>query len=529
MLTPVTPPSIASMMVTTSLQLGPVAPERVVIESDLECVDLGAAVTGTFQPFPSDDTQALVLYLGLGAAETELAGRTLSFYAHPAEPEGPAFYRDFANYTSGVPRWQVRGASAWRDCSVTDHTHGMRHPGIIVVRPGDDVGKWRGTTLDPEQKSLWLRIVWDSPLSAQPCIRRLVLNTVPAIQTITLENELLGSSNSQPGQVFHTARAPVMGDAILEVREAPIHTAGETPAAWIPWSCVDDFAGSGSRSRHFTLDRLAGTVRFGDGRRGWIPPSGANNIRMREYHTGGGKRGNKPEQTIAQLRTTIPYVESVTNHEPSAGGQDTEDSDALRRSAALRLRHRDRAVCADDYADLARQASPAVAQAICVPARDLVRDPTARDAAPGVVSILIAPHAAAARPQPAFDLMRQVKDYLDMRRPAGVELVILGPEYVSVCVEAEIAAAPGRLGTAVAHTCECKLADFLHPVTGGPDSDGWRFGQKPHASDFYPLLGAVEGVDYIRSLRVRIDEARPGSLIRGRFLVSAGVQQVRPC
>jgi predicted phage baseplate assembly protein len=530
-----TPPSIAAMTVSTSIQLGPSAPERVLIEGNLEYTDPGGAATGMFQPFPSDDSQALILYLGLAAAATELANRTLSFYVHPAEPEGPVFYRDLADDGASAPRWQVRGATGWRDCSVVDHTQGMRQPGIIEVRTGDDVCQWRSTTLDPEQKLSWLRIVWDAPLTDEPCLRRLVLNAVPAIQAITLERELLGSSTGRPDQVFHTARASIVGAVDLEVREpggAVRAGQGETlvPGAgesWVRWARVDDFTGSDSQSRHFTLDPLTGTVRFGDGKHGCIPPSGANNIRMREYHTGGGRRGNKPELTITQLRTTIPYVESVTNAEPATGGQDTEDHDALRRSAGFRLRHRDRAVCAEDYADLARQASSVVAKAICVPARDLARDPTAQDAAPGVVSLLIVPHSSAARPQPAFDLMRQVKTHLDARRPVGVELVILGPEYASVGVEADIVVAPGRSAAAIARACESRLTDFLHPVTGGPDGAGWGFGQRPHASDFYPLLGAVDGVDHIRLLQVHIDEDRPGTLASGRFVVSAGAQQVR--
>lgn len=551
-LAPMAPPSIAAITVNASVDYAPVAPEHIVIESNLECVVLNGAAAQTFTPFPPADAQGTVLYVGIVSSATELAGRTLSFYVSPANRVGRVYSRDILAHDIPMPRWQVRGATRWHDCAVQDQTHGMRFPGIIEVRLGDDVSHWRGSTLDPQQKWFWLRIVWDAPDTADPpCVKHLVLNTIPALQAVTLSNELLGSSNGRPAQVFHAARAPIIGDVTLEVREPGTliedqsdAAAGEVASAallslqgsvaqvsdtWVRWSCVDDFSRSDERSRHFTLDRLTGTVCFGDSKNGRIPPPGANNVRLRGYRTGGGKRGNRPAQTITQLRTTIPYVESVSNYEPSSGGQDTEDQASLRRSAAAWLRHRDRAVCADDYADLARRASPEVAQAVCIAARDMVRDQTAPEAAPGVVSVVVVPRTEALCPQPSLELVSRVREFLDARRPIGVDVAVLGPEYVRVGVHAEIVWAPGLSAARAVDECDRTLTHFLHPITGGPDGAGWAFGQLPHESDFYPLLGAVEGVDYIRSLRLRIEEERPGLLASGSFLICTGMHEVRLC
>ena len=170
--------------------------------------------------------------------------------------------------------------------------------------------------------------------------------------------QLLGSSNGRPRQIFHTLHNPIIGAAILQVHEPVIKTdeqavsrfttagAGKSYATsidvsrtflheeWIPWTEVEDFSSSDSHSRHYILDRLTGSIQFGDGVNGRIPPAGANNVRMREYHTGGGQRGNRPAAKVTQLHTTIPYVESVSNHVAAAGGQDQEDFDSLNRGAA---------------------------------------------------------------------------------------------------------------------------------------------------------------------------------------------------
>ena len=50
------------------------------------------------------------------------------------------------------------------------------------------------------------------------------------------------------------------------------------------------------------------------------PPLGRNNVRAATYRIGGGKRGNRPAGVITQLKSTIPYVEGVSNLDAASGG-----------------------------------------------------------------------------------------------------------------------------------------------------------------------------------------------------------------
>ena len=47
---------------------------------------------------------------------------------------------------------------------------------------------------------------------------------------------------------------------------------------WVRWSEVDSFYDSGPTSRSYVVDRLQGSVRFGDGRKGMIPPAGTASV-----------------------------------------------------------------------------------------------------------------------------------------------------------------------------------------------------------------------------------------------------------
>ncbi|SCX85639.1 putative baseplate assembly protein [Nitrosospira sp. Nl5] len=555
---PLNPPSIAAMLLASFSEFGPVLPEHLVVESNLEYRKIDPLLAQPFDPFPGPVEQGLMLYLALSSRNMgELAGHTVSLYAAPSDGDRRAFCRESTvDAAAAAPRWQARAGSGWHECAISDFTQGLSSPGIIEVRLPQKLSKWHESALDRQQKFFWLRLVWDSrgaEAARLPCPRRLLLNTVLASQTMRLENELLGSSNGRPGQVFHTLHTPIIGELMLEVRE-PGKNAGRqlrtgldeesryrfgsteistlpVNEAWVRWSGVEDFFASDSHSRHYIADRLTGSIRFGDGRNGRIPPPGANNIRLREYRAGGGRRGNRPAGAITRLHTTIPYVESVTNHEPAAGGQDKEDVISLSQGATARLRHRDRAVCIDDYADLARQASSEVAYAKCITARDLLRDPAERETETGAVSLIVVPYKGhnASRPQPSFELLKNVKAFLDARRPLGVDLIVLGPEYVSIDIQVEIAWAAGHSVAGAAAECENRLSRFLHPVTGGLDGHGWQFGQEPHASDIYSLLGAIEGLDHIRGLELRSREERPGLLSAGTFLICSGKHEIRLC
>jgi hypothetical protein len=509
-------PSIESLWVHASVELEPVAVRSIVRWGVLERAAIDVDAAPFFAPFAVPDVPGPILHVGLATQEHSLKGRTLRVQVDPGPPVGRVVWRTpDAGQQAAAPVWQVRSGEAWLDCAVDDASGGLMRPGIVSVRLPESPSNWPGSTVDPTGRLVWLRLVWPASTSA-PRLRRWVLNAVHACQTQRLENEVLGSSNGRAGQAFNTLRAPVVGDPALQVREnAPAPGSDELPA-WVLWQRVRDFDASEAGSRHYTFDPRTGRVQFGDGRQGRIPPAGAHNIRMREYRIGGGRRGNQPAGAVAQLRTTVPYIDAVGNREPATGGQDGGDAQAVRRAASAWLRHRGRAVCADDYADLARAASPEVARAYSFGGRDLAGDDSAP--IPGVVSVVVVPAGAEPRPQPALDLLGRVKRFLDARRPVTTELVVLGPDYAAVSVRARIGCAAGGSPFEIAAACVRRLQAFLHPVSGASDERGWPPGLRPHRSDLVALLGAVDGVDHVDELQLQFDEpgqdaARSGALV----------------
>jgi predicted phage baseplate assembly protein len=289
--------------------------------------------------------------------------------------------------------------------------------------------------------------------------------------------------------------------------------AGQLVEIRVRWHEVPDFHGSGPRSRHYLLSSLTGEVRFGDGRHGLVPPPGRNNVRMAWYQAGGGLAGNRPAGSIARLKGTVPYVAGVVQSVPAEGGAAGESLDAARIRGPKRLRHRDRATAAADFEDLAFQASPQVARARALPAGS--------GEGGGQVGLIVVPALDVPKPVPGLELLARVRSYLEARLSPVVDLRVTGPDWLQIDVQAEIV--PQGLDAAidVQNAALERLRAFLHPLSGGPQGEGWGLGHKPYRSDLYTLIEETPGVDHVRWLEVT-ETPREGGARPGRFQVYSG-------
>jgi hypothetical protein len=443
--------------------------------------------------------------------------------------------------------WEYWSGQKWTTLIVNDETSNLTTTGIVEFLAPPDFAAHTEFGIN----TWWLRVRWDAgDYDTDPRIDRIFLNTTMAAQTVTIRNEVLGSSDGSASQTFQTTRAPVLTGQSVAVRELEMPSGDELttiledegPAAvmvipdstgkpseiWVTWHETPDFYGSDSRSRHYVLDHTTGEITFGDGLSGMIPPVGPANIRASLYRTGGGTQGNRPAGSIMQLKTTLPYIDKVTNYIDATGGVDAESMDSLISRAPLEVRHRHRAVTPEDYEDLAHLASTDVARVLCVPNRDLVADPF--DQMPpvlGNVSLIIVPNTTDPKPQPSIELIRRIQKFIAASCPVTATVLVVGPLYLQVNVQAEIGVASLETAGTVAPSVQNALAAFLHPLTGGFDGEGWEFGRAPHRSDIYRVIEDIPGVDHIRALTVQTIEDLPGSRETGRFLVYSGTHSIK--
>ena len=508
-------------------------------------------------PFTPNPHRDRALYLGF---DQPFDNRPVTLYlqVEPPAPEDVVADRlagaDLTDRADLV--WEYSGADGWRPLIAVDETGTLGDRGVVrFVGPPDLTARESFG-----QHRCWLRLRHRrGGFAIPPRLRRVSPNTTWATQTTTITGEILGSGLAEAGQRLATAQTPVLADQRLVVREpqrpspaeeaalveadgaGAVTAADDAGQVWVRWHEVTDFHRSGPGDRHYTIDAATGEIGFGDGQAGQVVPIGQNNVRI-TYRTGGGERGNRPADTIATLKSAVPYLDSVTNLEPASGGSGWEPMERVRTRGPKALRHRDRAVTVDDFADLAFESSAEVARAQAVSPSgfdpfDLWLDPDQQpggehqQADAGGVGVIVVPFSTAARPVPSLGLLRQVDRHLRARCAPTVGLWVAGPEWIEVTVTATVVAGDPTAAGLIQARVEQVLDRFLHPLTGGPDGTGWAFGRKPHRSDMYAAVTAVDGVDHVRELEV-VQVARSESLgerlaaVLGRSLAQGAAEPV---
>jgi hypothetical protein len=491
-------------------------------DSDRTHAPADRAATLPFKPFRSVSETTMggdirpTFYMGLTAPTgTGLPRRAISLYFSLIEP----LFGQVITQETGRPElaWEYWDGERWNKLLVNDGTAALTTPGMVEFLPPADFAMRKKFGL----ARYWMRVRWEKgAYRISPRARRILLNTAMAVQAASVRSEILGSSDGSRNQTFRATRAPILDGLQLEVREPELpsaaeqreivalegedaitiipDSAGRPQEIWVRWHEAQDFYQSQPRDRHYVVDHLMGEIRFGDGISGLIPPIGVGNLRLARYRAGGGRDGNRPAGAIAQLKTTVPYVDKVTNHEAAAGGADAESLDSLIERTPRTIRHNYRAVTIEDFEDMAMLASPEVARAKCVPLMDLIEDPLlTEDDKPGEVSVIIVPRSTAPKPMPSLELIRRTQEYLDARSTPTARVHVTGPLYLRVEVVVDVAVVSFEAASAAEQSIGRRLAAFLHPLTGGPDGKGWEFGREPHRSDLYALIEATPGVDHV--------------------------------
>ncbi|HMO59036.1 MAG TPA: putative baseplate assembly protein [Roseiflexaceae bacterium] len=465
-----------------------------------------------------------------------------AFLAFGAEPRpGNAFYIGFAANISrnilslnldctiegiGVDPsnpplvWEAWQNDGWVDLELErDETGGFNKPGRVILYMSPRMARQ-----DVAGKSgFWIRCRHTPPepgqptYSASPQIRAMTADTlggmVSATHATMISDEILGRSSGRPGQQFYLEHAPVLprrpGESIM-IRE---HEDGP----WEAWIEVGDFSKSGRQDMHYVLDSVSGEIMFGpsirepDGyeRQYGAIPARNGLIRFSRYRSGGGAAGNVGAGTITRLRSAVPYVDRVINRRRAEGGLDAETLDRARLRAPQMLRSRDRAVTAEDYEFLAREASSRVARAFCLQPRALDQ---AGAPSPGVVTISLVPFVnrpdediPADQLRGAPDVVQDVQGYLDERRLLTTVVRIEPPEYIRVSVTASIKARPMASLETVRRDALDRLFRFLNPLIGGEHGDGWPFGRDLYISEIYTVLQGTPGIGYIDQVSMAIE------------------------
>lgn len=414
--------------------------------------------------------------------------------------------------TAGAPVYRALDVAA-------DGAAGLTREGVVrLVLPGEGlaaptndprldldagVGVRPPRIDDPDRAQrlvAWLRLRPTQKLASLP-IAYVGVNAVEVDQLRTLRDRIVGQSDGRPDQVVQLPATNVDPSSLVVQVESPEH-------GFVAWGLVDDLGAAHRDAEVFRLDPEAGTIHFGDGARGRIPPTSMR-YRVAFLRSGGGQAGNLPPELLKQITANdlagnLVARLNVSQPLPTHGGADAETlADAERRIPAM-LRHRDRAVTEQDYREIA-MSTPGVRVGRVELLPKFKPQQRLLDV-PGVVSVMVLPALQGLEPpapRPDRYFLESVHTWLDARRPLGTELYVIGAEYVQIGVSVAVDIRAGFEREQTLLEVRQALRAWLWPLPpGGPVLSGWPLGAPLQSAELVVPVARVTGVAAVLDLRL---------------------------
>lgn len=396
---------------------------------------------------------------------------------------------------------------------VVDGTDGLQRSGLVQF-------KLRPQGQFDESRFLRIRITADAANFAfVPRLKQAIPNAVTVVHRVKhmlCDNKLDAVARTWKKKFPHSHidLAPengsrMLGRLLTAPADAKVQILENDSDVPITWSPVSSFTSQTSADRVFVACRKDSRLLFGDGIRGRIPvpqtaAQGSEAIPEISYHWGGGEEGNVnvglqwgPRFIDGQNR---PPRLQATNVVPGVGGQEEEELDATIRRCRSELKRPTRTVTKSDIESLSLQTPNAgIARAHAVvgyhPNYSLV-------STPGAITVFVVPELPSSLQKVAIegdgteelteliataDQLRAVSDYLNDRRLITQEIFVLPARYQRVELEIHLSSV-SSFGGDIPSFVRQSLNEYLHPLYGGVEENGWAFGESLRPSEFVGYL-----------------------------------------
>lgn len=432
----------------------------------------------------------------------------------PHQPDWRQHYgaRTVWEYYAETKQWQPLQA-------VVDETRALTLGGTVLFKaPAVDTHVPGGVALPSSLDKYFIRCrlergAYDCP----PRMAYVALNAVEARHAVDVPQQT-PRSTGRATQSFELDNKPGVLDSIKITVILNGVADGE-------WQVASTWDGIGAHKRTCILDADAGTLVFGDGRIGRVPPAGAE-IKV-NYQAGGGVSGNVVAGTLVQLAPNQPLIQ-VQQPFTAYGGVAAETLNDAKARAVREFATPTRAVTLADFETLAL-ATPGVlvSRAHAIPDYHPVMNciPVS-----GNTTVVVLPPCPEERPEPTTALLTTVQRYLERRRVLTSEIHVVGPHYSTVTVSARLWARPEVDRRALMREARRALAQFFHPLKGGPDGRGWPIGRAVYRAELLALLNDVNGVLYVEDMTWLVDgqpASRCGNITMCRHdLVASGIHEI---
>lgn len=272
------------------------------------------------------------------------------------------------------------------------------------------------------------------------------------------------------------------------------------------WSARRDLLHSGAQAADFVTETEADgqvLLRFGDGVNGLAP--GQAEVLSAQVRRGNGSAGNVGAGAIAHVVTDLEGILRVRNPLAAQGGTDPLPLARARLDAPQAFRRQERAVTADDYAEVAMR-DARVQRAVA----------TRRWTGSWHTLFITVDRRGGEGVDAAFE--ESIMAFIARYRLAGHDVEIDAPAYVALDIALHVCAKPGYFAADVQRRL---LAVFTTAPGGFFHPDRYSFGEPVDLSAVVAAAMAVPGVSHVEPLRFqRLGRPAAGEIDAGRIAMA---------
>lgn len=482
-----------------------------------------------FSAFSVGDYEKDGLYLGF---EEKMESGPVSLFVNlEKELMLPAFSCIFEYST-------IKG---FKQMKVFDGTNHMSRSGTILFMPPSDMAP-----MSLEGKTLyWIRMTPAYSRKKEgenltPVLKDIIVNAVQVANIETREEEEFYLDEVHPG-----LSVPLGAEHILDVelwvnetgqlsrhqmlqmqKECPEDVRmessrmGEITSFFVRWkeSAVLEHE---TRKRSYSLDRLTGTLSFGDGIHTGFPKvldDVAFKVRIRCCS---GQKGNVEKGTITESMENLMFVNRITNPIRGYGGSNMETIEkALKRGSNL-LRNRGRIVSEQDYIEEILNYSDGIDQVKCITGTTIRQEEDDR-AVSFVLLMKDFDHQAGSFQSISGKIKEELLESCELSVLQN-HLHIVEPIFVKISVDLWVKTLQVDLGFEIQNILQEYLTNYFNPASG-EKSRGWEIGVIPQKNQIAMELSMLRKDAYIQKMAVTAAYSDE----RGEHLVDLDDLEINP-
>ncbi len=418
-----------------------------------------------------------------------------------------------------------KGEAGWHYINILDDTKNFEHSAIVTFMGKRDFSK---TKIFGEE-GYFIRLV-NNDLKYRdkkenkiyPLIKGIHLNTISVVQKHTYpaeyfkvkridENKVCNLSNgnlievrvwvNELGNLSKKEEDYFIENCDNDKIQIDCDDKGIYKAMWIEWKEVHSISTAKTDERVFEVNYSEGSILFGNGIHGKIPPYQERSGIKVEYSVSEGSIGNIEANKIQGFFTSVPFISKVTNLKGMSGGMDKEIISETADRVATEISGMNRIVSMYDFENAICKNNRSVYKVKCVPHVDSFGNPKS-----GVISIALLPRKYMQGYEEFMLLKKNILDFVRNRIPVTMlnssKLQILEAVYVEMMVKLDVVVDDYNFCQSVQQQIESKIENFLNPITGNFDGKGWEIGRIATKEQIYNCIKSVSHIKWIKSTAI---------------------------